>query len=94
MPKGCPSPKGFHSPQNRPSLWEWEDSIDRSLARVCKVHRKALLTATTLEKEIERLHRKKALSSPKQRRRDSYGSEERRRKRQCQVSFSGQCTTS
>ena len=32
------SPEGFHSPQNRLSLWEWEDSIDRSLARVCTKH--------------------------------------------------------
>ena len=76
-----PSPKGFHSPQNRPSLWEWEDSIDRSLARVCKAHRKALSTAATLEEEIERLHRKKAHSGPEWRCRDSYGSEERSRKR-------------
>ena len=38
------SPEGFHSPWNRLSLWEWEDSIDRSLARVHKAHRKALST--------------------------------------------------
>ena len=44
-----PSPKGFHLPQNRPSLWEWvSDSIDRSLARVCKAHQKALSTVATL----------------------------------------------
>ena len=57
-------PKGFHSPQNRPSLWEQEDSIDRSLARVCEAHRRVLSTATTLEEEIKRLYRKKACSSP------------------------------
>ena len=75
------SPKSFHSPQSGPSLWEWKDSIDRSLARVCKAHRKALSTVATLEEEIERLCRKKACSSPEQRQRDSYGSEERSRKR-------------
>ena len=58
------SPEGFHSPQNRLPLWEREDSIDRSLARVCKSHRKALSTAATLEEEIERLYRKKAHSGP------------------------------
>ena len=60
------SPEGFHLPWNRLSLWEWEDSIDRSLARVCKAHQKALLTMATLEEEIERLYRKKARSSPGQ----------------------------
>ena len=89
-----PSTEGFHSPQNRLSLQEWEDLIDRSLARVHEVHQKALSTAVTLEKEIKRLHRKKACSSPKWRCRDSYGSEERRRKRQLQVSLSSQCTVS
>ena len=59
-------PEGFHSPRNRLSLWEREDSIDRSLARVCKAHRKALLTAATLEEEMERLYRKKARSGPGQ----------------------------
>ena len=46
-----PSPKGFHSPQNRLSLWEQEDLIDRSLARVRKVHQKALSTAARLWKK-------------------------------------------
>ena len=59
--------EGFHSPWNRPSLWEWEDSIDRSLARVHEAHRKALSTVATLEEEIERLYRKKAHSGPEQR---------------------------
>ena len=75
------SPKGSHSPWNRLSLWEREDSIDRSLARVCKAHWRALLTAAALEEEIERLHRKKAHSSSEWRHRDSYGSEERSRKK-------------
>ena len=59
--------EGFHLPWNRLSLREWEDSIDRSLARVCEAHRKALSTAMTLEEEIERLYRKKAHSGPEQR---------------------------
>ena len=61
------SPKGFHSPKNRPSLREQKDSIDRSLARVHNAHWKALSTAATLEEEIERLYRKKACSGPEQR---------------------------
>ena len=70
--KGSPNiqklvnPEGFHSPQNRLSLWEQEDSIDRSLARVCEAHWKALLAMATLEEEIERLYRKKAHSGPGQ----------------------------
>ena len=32
------SPEGFYLPWNRLPLREWEDSIDRSLARVCKAH--------------------------------------------------------
>ena len=53
-------------PQNRLPLQEWEDSIDRSLARVHEAHQKALLTAVTLEEEIKRLYRKKAHSGPGQ----------------------------
>ena len=89
-----PSPKGFHSPQNRPSQQEQEDSIERSLARVAKAHWKALLTAVTLEEEIERLHRKKTCSSPKWRCGDSYRSEKRRRKMQHEVNFCSQPTAS
>ena len=59
-------PEGFHSPWNRLSLWEREDSIDRSLARVHEAHHKALSTVATLEEEMERLYRKKACSSPGQ----------------------------
>ena len=51
-------------------------------------------TAATLEEEIERLHRKKAHSIPEWRHRDSYRSEERRRKRQHEVSFCSQPTAS
>ena len=89
-----PSPKSLHSPWCGPSLQEWEDSIDRSIARVCKAYWKALLMAATLEEEIERLCRKKAHSSPEWRQRDSYGSEERSRKRRCRASFGSQPTTS
>ena len=76
-----PNPEDFHPPQSRPSQWERESSLDRSLARVCEAHWKVLSTATTLEEEIEKLHRMKAHSSPKRRPRDSQRPEERRRKR-------------
>ena len=58
------------------------------------MHWKVLSTAATLEEEIEKLHRMKARSGPKWRHRDSHRPEERRRKRQCQVSFSSQPTAS
>ena len=58
------SPEGFHLPQNRLPLWEWEDSIDRSLTRVHEAHRKALLATVTLEEEIERLNREESLFWP------------------------------
>ena len=78
-----PNPKDFHPPQSRPPRQERESSLDRSLARVCKVHQKALSTTATLEEEIEKLHWMKAHSSPKRRHRDrdSQRPEERRRKR-------------
>ena len=70
--------------------------LDRSLARVRKVHQKALSTAATLEEEIEKLHWMKTHSSPewRHRDRDSQRPEERRRKRRCQVNFSSQPTAS
>ena len=89
-----PSPEDFYPPQSRLSRQERESSLDRSLARVCKVHRKVLLTAATLEEEIKRLHRMKAHSGPEWRPRDSQRPEERRRKRWCQDSFSSQPTVS
>ena len=85
--KGTPNiqkpvcPEGFHLSQNRLSLCEWEDSIDRSLARVHEAHRKALLTTVTLEEEMERLYRKKAHSRPGWKQRDSCGPDDRSRKR-------------
>ena len=89
-----PNPKDFHPPQSRLSQWEREGSLDRSLARVHEVHRKVLSTAVTLEEDIKKLHRMKACSSPKRRHMDSHRPEERRRKRQCQASFSSQPTAS
>ena len=50
--------------------------------------------AATLEEEIERLCRNKAHSGPEQRRRDSYGSEERSRKRRREANFGSQPTAS
>ena len=60
------------------------------------MHQKALSTTATLEEEIEKLHWMKARSGPKWRHRDrdSQRPEERRRKRQHQVSFSSQPTAS
>ena len=58
------------------------------------MHRKALSTAATLEEEIKKLHRMKARSGSEWRHMDSHRPEERRRKRQCQVSFSSQPTAS
>ena len=75
------SPEGFDSPQNRLSLGEWEDSMDRSLTRVCKAHHKALSIVATLEEEMERLYRKKARSGLGQKQRDSCGPDNRNRKR-------------
>ena len=65
-----PNPEDFHPPQSRLPQWERESLLDRSLARVCKVHQKALSTAVTLEKEIEKLHRMKVHSGPEWRCRD------------------------
>ena len=50
--------------------------------------------AATLEEEIERLCRKKAHSGPERRRRDSYGSKERSRKRQWEANFGSKPTAS
>ena len=57
-----------------------------------KAHQKALSTTATLEEEIEKLHQMKASSGSEQRHRDrdSQRLEERRKKRQHQVSFSSQ----
>ena len=36
-----PNPNDLHPPQSRPSRWERESLLDRSLSRVCEVHQKA-----------------------------------------------------
>ena len=51
-----PNSHDLHPPQSRLPQCERESLLDRSLARVCKVHRKALSAATTLEEEMERLY--------------------------------------
>ena len=45
-----PSPEDFHPSQSRPPRWERESSLDRSLARVHKVHWKDLSTTATLKR--------------------------------------------
>ena len=97
----CPSMEEEDTPdapkqQSRLPRCKRDSSLDRNLARVCKVHRKALSAAATLEEEIERLYRMRACSSTERRRRgrDSQESGKRRKKRQCQVSFSSQPATS
>ena len=44
-----------------------DDSVERSLATVCKVHQKALATVATLEKEIDRLNHTQACSQSRAR---------------------------
>ena len=87
-----PNPEDFHPPQSRLPQWERESLLDRSLARVHKVHQKAFSTTATLEKEIKKLHQMKGHSGPEQRCRDRDSQEpgKRRRKRQHQVSLSSQ----
>ena len=94
--EGSPDPEDFHPPRSKPPQQERESLLDRSLARVCKVHQKALSTTATLEEEIKRLQQMKAHSSPewRQRDRDSQGPEERSRKRRRRVGFSSHPTAS
>ena len=92
--QGQSTPEDFHPLWGKSSQREREGSLDRSLARVCKAHRKVLLAAATLEKEIEKLHRMRVCSSPEWRHKESQRPEERRRKRQHQVSLSSQPTAS
>ena len=89
-----PSPKDFHLPQSGQPCQGREGSLDRSLARMHKAHQKALSTAATLEEEIEKLHWMKVCSISEGRpwSRDHWRPEERRKKRQCQVSFASQPT--
>ena len=70
-------------------------ALDRSLARVHKVHRQMLSTVATLEDEIERLCQIKVCSTPERRpRSETWQRLDRKRKRQCQVSFADQSTPS
>ena len=69
--------------------------MDRTLARVCKVHWQVLSTAATLEEEIERLSQIKVHSTPEWRpRSETQRRPDRRRKRQHQDSFTDQSTPS
>ena len=70
-------------------------ALDRSLARVCEVHRQVLSTAATLEEEIERLCQIKVHSTPEwSPRSETQRRPDRRRKRQHQDSFTDQSTPS
>ena len=86
----------LHPPRSRLPQHERESLLDRSLARVCEVHWKALLAAATLEEEMERLYWMRACSHTKWRHRDrdSQESGKRRKKRWCQVGLSSQPVTS
>ena len=84
-----PTPGDSH-PSNRRPHQEWENLIDRSLARMCKAHQQALSTTMALEEEIERLGQMRACSQSRmklrsQDRQRSKG--EGQKKRHCQVSF-------
>ena len=92
--KDHPAPKTSICPGMYLPFKNEKTSIDRSIARVCEGHQKALSMAATLEEEIERLCRKKAHSGPERRRRDSYGSKERSRKRQWEANFGSKPTAS
>ena len=82
-------------PEDSHPHWERGRALDRSLARVCKVHPQMLSTVATLEEEIERLRWIKVCSTPEQRPRSGTRQRlERRRKRQHQVSFTYQSTPS
>ena len=78
--QGQSTPEDFHPPWGKSSQWEREGLLDRSLARVHKAHRKALLAAATLEKEIEKLHRMRAHFGLERRCKESQRPEERRKR--------------
>ena len=84
----CPSMEEEDTPdateqQSRLPQCKRDNSLDRSLARVCEVHWKALSATATLEEEIERPCQMRAHSSTKWRcrDRDSQESGKRRKKR-------------
>ena len=90
------SPKDFHLPKSRQPHQKRESSLNRSLARLCEVHHKALSTTATLDEEIKKLPWMKVHSGSewRPRGRDHQRPEERRKKKQCQVSFASQPTPS
>ena len=58
-----PHAEGSHSSRNSaPHRGRKDDSVERSLAMVCKAHQKVLDTVATLEEEIERLSHTQAHS--------------------------------
>ena len=84
----CPS-------EDRHPCQERRRALDRSLARVHKVHWQVLSTMATLEEEIERLCQIKVRSTPERRpRSETQRRLDRRRKRWHQDSFANQSTPS
>ena len=78
-----PNSHDLHPPWSGLPQCERESSLDRSLARVCEAHQKALSATATLEEEIERLYQMRACSGTERRcrDRDSQESGKRRKKR-------------
>ena len=82
-------------PEDQHPCQERGRALDRSLARVCKVHWQVLSTTATLEEEIERLHQIQVHSTPEWRSRsETQRRPDRKRKRQHQDSFANQSTPS
>ena len=82
-------------PEDRHPCQKRGRALDRSLARVCKVHRQVLSTTATLEEEIERLCQIKVCSTPERRpRSETQRRPDRRRKRWHNDSFADQSTPS
>ena len=70
-------------PEDQHPCQERGRALDRSLARVCKVHWQALSTTATLEEEIERLCQIQVCSTPEWRpRSETQRRLDRKRKRQ------------
>ena len=84
------SHEDLHLPEDQHPCQERGRALDRSLARVCKVHQQALSTVATLEEEIERLCQIQVCSTPEWRpRSETQRRPDRKRKRRCQDSFAG-----
>ena len=89
------SHQDLHPPEDRHPCQQRGRALDRSLARVCKVHQQALSTMATLEEEIKRLCQIKVRSTPEWRpRSETQRRPDRRRKRRHQDSFANQSTPS